>query len=271
MSKTYFPWVYFGLHTHEGRPHTRKKTDRVVSACQTLSNESYVSIREVAQTIGLLVSSLPAVHYRPLFHRNIEIDKNEALYKNKGNYEALIKLSPEPRQDLSWWVSNLPHAYKQIDISNPDVEITTDASKLGCGAVCLRETTQGLCSESKQLRHINDLEILAVHFALRCFQSNNKGKHVKVNSDNSTTVCYINAMGGTKSPSCNKLVQDIWTWCMRNKIWLTASHLPGVLNVEADKQSRQFNERTEWHLREDVSQQISKIWATPDIDLLPPD
>ena len=80
-------------------------------------------------------------------------------------------------------------------------------------------------------------------------------------------MCYVNTMGGTKSPSCNKLVQDIWTWCVLNKVWLSVSHLPGALNVEAGQQSRQFNERTDWHLREDVFQQISKIWGTPDIDL----
>ena len=161
----------------------------------------------------------------------------------------------------------LPQAYKQIDLSNPDIEVTTDASKIGWGAVCLGEKTQGLWSESEKLRHMNELEILAVHFALRCFKSYIKGKHVKVNTGNSTAVCYLNAMGGTKSPSCNKLVQDIWTWCMQNKVWLSASHLPGVLNVEADQQSQQFNERTKWHLREDVFQQISKIWGAPDIDL----
>lgn len=92
-------------------------------------------------------------------------------------------------------------------------------------------------SESEKLRHINELEILAVNCALRCFTSHFKGKHVKVNSDNSAAVCYLNAMGGTKSPSCNKLVQDVWTLCMQNKVWLSASHLPGALNVEADQQS----------------------------------
>ena len=246
---------------------TPDKTDRVVSACQMLLSRSYVSIREVAQVIGLLVSSLPAVQYGPLFYRNIEIDKNEALHKSKGNFEAQMQLSPESREDLSWWVRTLPQAYKQIDVPNPDIEVTTDASNIGWGAVCLGETTQGLWSESEKLRHINELEILAVHFALRCFKSHIKGKHVKVNSDNSTAVCYLNSMGGTKSPSCNKLVRDIWTWCMQNEVWLSASHLPGVLNVETDQQSRQFNERTEWHLREDVFQQITKLWGTPEIDL----
>ena len=116
--------------------------------------------------------------------------------------------------------------------------------KTRLGAVCFGETTQGLWSASEKLRHIYELELLAVHFALKCFKSHIKGKHVRVKSDNSTAVCYLNAMGGTKSPSCNKLVQDIWTWCMQNKVWLSASHLPGALNVEADQQSPQFNERT---------------------------
>ena len=92
-------------------------------------------------------------------------------------------------------------------------------------------------------------------------------KHVKVNSDNSTAVCYLKAMGGTKSPSCNNLVQDIWTCCIQNKVWLSSFHLPGALNVKADQQLDQFNERNEWHLREDVLEQISKIWGTQDIDL----
>ena len=47
--------------------------------------------------IGLLVFSLPAVQCGPIFYRNIEIDKNKALHKNKGNFEALMELSPESR------------------------------------------------------------------------------------------------------------------------------------------------------------------------------
>ena len=55
------------------------KSDRVVLACQMLLSRSYVSIREVAQVIGLLVSSLPAVQYGPLFYRNLQIDKKWSL------------------------------------------------------------------------------------------------------------------------------------------------------------------------------------------------
>jgi len=60
-------------------------------------------------------------HHYNLENMNIFQVKNEALHKNKGSYEALMILSLESRQDLSWWVSNPPHAYKDIDISNPDI------------------------------------------------------------------------------------------------------------------------------------------------------
>ena len=54
---------------------------------------------------------------------------------------------------------------------------------------------------------------------------------------------------------------------MQNDIWLTACHLPGVLNVEADKNSRQFNERTEWQIKPDIFHKITDILGTPEIDL----
>ena len=69
-----------------------------------------------------------------------------------------------------------------------------------------------------------------------------------IKSDNSTTVCYFNAMGGTRSPLCNKLSKSIWVCYMENDIWLFACQLPGALNINAGKSSREFNEMTEWQL-----------------------
>ena len=100
-------------------------------------------------------------------------------------------------------------------------------------------------SPVEKQQHINELELLEVYFGVKSFLPLLKGKHVCIKSDNSTTVCYLNAMGGTKSPHYNKRAKSVWMCCMQNYIWLTACHLPGVLNVEVDKNSRQFNERTE--------------------------
>ena len=85
--------------------------------------------------------------------------------------------------------------------------------------------------------------------------------------DNSTTVVYVNAMEGTKSPSCNQIAYDIWDWCVNNHTWLTATHKAGVENTEADKESWLFNDRTEWTLKRKIFAQIITHWDTPEIDV----
>ena len=54
-------------------------------------------------------------------------------------------------------------------------------------------------------------------------------------TDNSTAVAYINNMGGSKSNDCNEISRQVWLWCINEGIWLTCSHIPGILNTEADK------------------------------------
>lgn len=152
-------------------------------------------------------------------------------------------------------------------MGNPAIEMATDASTLGWGAVCNGQSAQGMWSPLEKQKHINELELLAVYFGLKSFLFLLKGKHVCIKSDNSTTVCYLNAMGGTKTPLCNKLAKSVWMCCVQNEIWLTACHLPGVLNVKADKSSRQFNERIEWQLKHDIFLKIIDIFGTPEIGL----
>ena len=152
-------------------------------------------------------------------------------------------------------------------MGNPAIEMATDASTLGWGAVCNGQSAQGMWSPLEKQKHINELELLAVYFGLKSFLFLLKGKHVCLKSDNSTTVCYLNAMGGTKSPLCNKLAKSVWMCCVQNEIWLTACHLPGVLNFEADKSSRQFNERIEWQLKPGIFLKIIDIFGTPEIDM----
>ena len=176
-------------------------------------------------------------------------------------------LSPAAKTDLCWWVDNVLQSNNPISHGKIDLEITCDASKKGWGAVCNKNTTQGLWTTREQSKHINELELLAIKFALKVFESQLSGKHVKVLSDSTTAVCYINSKGGTKSPSCNDITCDIWSWGINNNTWLTAAHIPGVQNTDADRESRTFNERTEWQLNPEVFRQIQDLWVSPEIDL----
>ena len=75
-------------------------------------------------------------------------------------------------------------------------------------------------------------------------------------------------MGTSKSAMQNELTKSLWLWCLERNIWLTAVHIPGVDNIEADQQSRLSNTSTEWSLNKHVFQDaICKLGVTPDIDL----
>ena len=67
----------------------------------------------------------------------------------------------------------------------------------------------------------------------------------------------------------NDLAKEIWLWCAEQNIWLTAVHVPGVKNVEADRQSRLPHSSLEWTLDNTVFKDcISERNVLPTIDLL---
>ena len=74
-------------------------------------------------------------------------------------------------------------------------------------------------------------------------------------------------MGGIKSAECNDMAQNIWLWCMEREIWLSACHIPGSTNMEADTESRQFNSSTEWSLNLEVFADLDKMWGPFELDL----
>ena len=86
-------------------------------------------------------------------------------------------------------------------------------------------------------------------------------------SDNATAISYVNHMGGTKSARCNDIAREIWNWVLGKGIWISANHIPGQENAEADQMSRTFTDHTEWMLSDEIFKKICDIWETPDIDL----
>ena len=114
----------------------------------------------------------------------------------------------------------------------------------------------------------NSLELLAAKFRLNTFIKTHN-VHVKLLSDNSTTVHGINRMGSSRSVSCNAIIFEIWEWVEKHNIWITAAHTSGKQNVEAGKESRRKNEKDkEWMLNREVFKQIIKQCDMyPKIDL----
>ena len=151
---------------------------------------------------------------------------------------------------------------------DPTMSIVTDASKEGWGGHLGDLVVSGLWSRASAKRHINWLELQAVWLTLKHFLPQLQGTAVDVISDNTTTVAYINKVGGTQSPSLCRLALDVWEWCRQHEIFLVASHLSGDRNVLADALSRGTHRHpTEWTLHNAVTSAIFQRWPTPHVDL----
>lgn len=239
-----------------------ERKGKLKNACQQLVEKDTCTIQNLAEVIGLIVSSLPGVEYGPLHYRNLERNKTDALRENKGNFRASMTLSPEARLQLHWWLSNVDSSFRYISHGKPVCHIQTDASSHGWGGVRGNQRTP-----EEAAHHINYLELLAILLTLKALCWDCANSHIQVQCDNTTAVCYINNMGGSKSLNRDWVTRQIWDYCINHNIWLSATHLPGCENTVADTESRHFNDRTEWMLDPNVYSSVVSKFGNPTVDL----
>ena len=122
----------------------------------------------------------------------------------------------------------------------------------------------GLWSQVECHSHVNYIELLATTFAVKAFT---KDKSNLLRMDNRTAICYVNHMGGTNSPLMNKLVIQLWQWCLEKNLSLSAVHLPATSNCVADKESRTLQPSAEWQLDQEIFCQILRELGECDVDL----
>ena len=106
------------------------------------------------------------------------------------------------------------------------------------GAVCRGIRTGGQWSKKEQDLHINQLELLAIKFAILTFAEMWKMSAVHIQVDNMTALSYLLKMGGTKNPELMQISKEIWEFLLGQGITITAEYLPGNINYKADWESQ---------------------------------
>ena len=71
-------------------------------------------------------------------------------------------------------------------------------------------------------------------------------------------------MGSTRSVDMNQVVH-LWNFILRHNSWVTTTHIPGILNEEADIESRKHETRTEWIINQKYFEKIK--YFKPSFDL----
>jgi len=230
-----------------------RKVQDLINMCHSILREKSVTVRQLSKLIGKLNASVMAVLPAPLHYRHLQMQKSRELLKANLNYDSVLSLSADCREEISWWTQNLiTWNGRAMTTPMPDLLITTDASMEGWGAHCEGVTTQGRWTQQEKLKHINFLELTAACFAVQAFTKHKQKLRVHLRADNTTTVAQINKMGGARSKDLMTVTKQLWDYCLSRQILLTAEYLPGVLNSIADEQSRSFMDRSNWMLSKQV-------------------
>ena len=255
-----FVGYQFDLRSGRVRP-TPDRWQSLQDKIQVLLLLPACPVRQFMSLIGLLTATEKQVHLGRLHMRPLQ-------WHLKNNWrvpESLEKIIPLPRTlhpHLQWWLDedNVLQGQPLHPVRHA-LQIFTDASKEGWGAHLNEFTARGSWSVPESKLHINYLELKVVLLALKEFQDLCVDKIVLVATDNTTVVAYINKEGGMRSGPLCALLWRILTWCSQRQVTLKARHIPGHLNVIADKLSRLGQTiQTEWSLLPEVFQQICNRW-----------
>ena len=249
----------------------RVPADRVkalILTIKTILSQTQVSARTFLSLLGKLSAAsdlilLGRLHLRPLQMCLLSVWKPHIL-----PLDHQVPITRMIKFHLKWWINN--RFVQGMPIHPPDPEIYTDASHFGWGAHLepMSLSFHGRWSEDQSWLYINMLEIMAIRFTLIKASKYIRHSCVKISTDNTTVVSYINKQGGMHSPDLCVQVWKIPLWCLKHQIVVRIWHIPGKFNVLADRLSRTDKVvKTEWALDQSIANSIFQMFSYPNLDL----
>jgi len=189
------------------------------------------------------------------------------LEANRNNFDTIMALSAELKEDFTWWKKNILSASAPMAEPVYDFEIFSDVSLTGWDVFCENLCSHGYWKAKELELHINLLEFMATFFGLKCFVSSRQRCNILLRLDNTTAIAYINHMRDSHCKGLSFLAREIWQWCEQRDIWITASYIRSKENVEADNESRRLQLEIEVELDDSAFQKIIEVFGQPEIDL----
>uniref|UniRef100_A0A914PIU4 Reverse transcriptase domain-containing protein n=1 Tax=Panagrolaimus davidi TaxID=227884 RepID=A0A914PIU4_9BILA len=243
------------------------KQEKIKSQAKTLHDNPITKARTVAKFCGLLASIKLASDYSALKARFLQKMLKGVSYKAKG-FDCVLSLSPDAIAETVFWLNADAEVFSRRILPPPiSMVVRTDASTLGWGCSFNGQKTGGRWSLEEAKLHINVLELRAALFGLQLACKGIKSIGIRLESDNVSAIAYINKRGGTKSRELLAAAQDLWEWALKNRIFVVASHIPGIENIDADAASRRFSENCEWELNQNTVSRLFDKWGKASIDL----
>ena len=116
--------------------------------------------------------------------------------------------------------------------------------------------------------HINVSELTGIKFAIFSLLPLQIGsKHLRVMTDNSTAISYINREGRVRFMLCNNVTTKIWEFCIKRGVYISAVHSPWKENITANLASREFWDSHEWMFSLKIFKYLVELFQIADIDV----
>ena len=112
----------------------KKIKESRAEARHLLANPS-IQARSLAQFLGKLNATSPALQMVPLFCRSLQLSIRQSLAANSQDYQSPVKLSPQAVEDPQWWEQHLISWNRRSFISPASI-IVIHSSLQGWGATC---------------------------------------------------------------------------------------------------------------------------------------
>lgn len=220
---------------------TLKIADRRISKLRDtisiLRGSSFMKVRKLASFVGQVISLAPVVgSVSSLLTRFSQVS-----IASSDSYDAILELSSEISFELEFWDSQVHKLnVRSCVISKPPValKIFGDASATGCGSFIVNSDLVAARSftVSEREAHSTWRELENVHFTVKSFLSQLRGRCVKFFVDNESSVRIIN--NGSMKPACHQFALEIFKTCFDNSISLNMEWVPRGENKLADAISR---------------------------------
>ena len=247
---------------------TEKRIESITKSIHKFETSRSRSVRQFMSLIGLLnstflqVKQVGRLHIRPI---QWVLSRH---WRHGQTYAKQISIPPSLAPHLRWWKSKTTlREGTSLHPPKHEIQVFTDASDAGWGAHCQGEEIQGTWSQEEQAKHINFLEMKTILIALKNFSTLLRGKVVLFLCDNSTTVWHLKKTGGVRVWPLYALTWLIFSKATKLGITILVRHIPGALNVIADRLSRKGQiQQSEWSLHPHVFHLICREMYTPMVD-----
>ena len=146
-----------------------------------------------------------------------------------------ISLTKEARADMQWWIDFLPSWNRRSIIPGPifiystGLQLFTDASSIGFGAIYKNTWIQGQWNDTQKLMSIDFKEMFAIVAAALVWGTNWKGKSITFITDN-LPIMELWRSGSTPSAPIMALVRNLCLIAARLEFSVSLKHISGANN-----------------------------------------